>query len=199
MDRPGECSCERLGTFPKCPPQGILTIPALAVKMIFREIGTQCHYRREFQRSELNRDDSNTAALRRSATLSPSSRQRSSMACSNWGVHSCPSLLAGSSMPHSDAMPGTSGAAAEVSNRTLPCCRMAPRQRLWALPATLCPSSSTSPAADRRKQRNGSAVCGAATEPRSAIARPVARLRMPTNAACTARYNWPASRDSRCD
>jgi hypothetical protein len=75
------------------------------------------------------------------------------------------------SIPVKSQYPGSSGAAGDRAKSRLPCCRIAPRCRRWALPTTFqfCPAdvgsaevdggvSTTSPAARRWKQRKGSAA-----------------------------------------
>ena len=58
--------------------------------------------------------------------------------------------------------PISSGAAGERANSTLPCCKTAPRERRWALPATFVSPTNTSPGERRWKQRNGCRLRGKA-------------------------------------
>lgn len=54
--------------------------------------------------------------------------------------------------------PGKSGACEDRFSKRLPCWRMPPRLRRWALPMTLCPSWTTSSAAVREKHSAGDCV-----------------------------------------
>ena len=91
------------------------------------------------------------ALIVRKAALLPGYRQRGGKpAQPNLGQLFRPTILSASSF-----RPISSGAAADRANRTLPCCRTAPRARRWALPATLMLPTTTSPGERRWKQRNG--------------------------------------------
>src|SRR5262249_34276421 len=114
----------------------------------------------------------------------------------NFGCQFDWSWLAERRIPVNSAIPGNSGAAADLASRMLPCCKIAHRRRRWALPAILCPFTRTSPRVCRWKQRNGS-VAGGTRKPAHKDAATAKSAKASMRLLCTARYRFSAL--NRCD